>query len=147
MMTEHPLIAQIRWTSDGLVPAIVQDAESRLVLMMAWMNRETLLRTLETGESHFYSRSRRATWRKGETSGNVQRVRELRVDCDGDVLLLLVHQAGGACHHGYRSCFFRTFDAQDMRLVVNAAPVFDAEGTYKRSSTAGGDDPSRDRTV
>lgn len=95
------------WNSAGLVPAIVQDAENGQVLMLAWMNRDALLKTLETGQSHFYSRSRGALWHKGGTSGHVQHVEEMRIDCDADVILLRVRQAGGACHEGYRTCFFR----------------------------------------
>ena len=108
---------EIAWSADGLVPAIAQDAGSGRVLMFAWMNREALLRTVETGEAHYWSRSRARLWRKGEQSGHVQRVQELRVDCDGDALLLRVEQVGGiACHTGRESCFFRRH--QDGRWVV-----------------------------
>jgi phosphoribosyl-AMP cyclohydrolase len=92
----------------GLIPAIVQDVRNGDVLMMAWMNRESLELTLAEGRTVFWSRSRRELWRKGETSGHVQHVEELRVDCDADVLLVRVHQEGAACHTGERSCFFRT---------------------------------------
>jgi len=110
-------IDEIAWSADGLVPAIAQDAGSGRVLMFAWMNREALLRTVETGEAHYWSRSRARLWRKGEQSGHVQRVQELRVDCDGDALLLRVEQVGGiACHTGRESCFFRRH--QDGRWVV-----------------------------
>jgi phosphoribosyl-AMP cyclohydrolase len=91
----------------GLIPAILQDAESGDVLMVAWMNREALRLTQETGEAHFWSRSRQTLWHKGGTSGNVQRVREIWVDCDADTLLVKVDPAGPACHTGSRSCFFR----------------------------------------
>src|SRR5216684_3634455 len=92
----------------GLVPAIAQDAETGLVLMMAWMNREAYEETLRTGRACYYSRSRARLWRKGEESGNVQEVRELFIDCDADTILLKVNQIGGAaCHEGYASCFFR----------------------------------------
>lgn len=92
----------------GLIAAVAQDAATGEVLMLAWMNREAWEKTLETGEAHYYSRSRRALWRKGERSGNVQKVRAVRLDCDSDAALLLVEQAGGAaCHEGYRSCFSR----------------------------------------
>jgi len=97
----------IAFGADGLLPAIVQDAGTGEVLMLAYMNREALERTLETGKSHFWSRSRQTLWRKGETSGNVQTVEEIRLDCDGDTLLLKVDQTGPACHTGARSCFYR----------------------------------------
>jgi phosphoribosyl-AMP cyclohydrolase len=95
----------------GLIPAVVQDAESRQVLMVAWMNRESLDRTLADGRTWFWSRSRQELWAKGATSGHVQHVKEIRVDCDGDTLLVLVHQEGPACHTGNRSCFYRTLEA------------------------------------
>ncbi len=94
----------------GLIPIVVQDARSSEVLMVAWMNAEALRLTRETGEAHFWSRSRSALWRKGATSGNVLHVEEIRIDCDGDALLLCVHLAGSACHTGARSCFFRTLE-------------------------------------
>lgn len=97
----------VRFDARGLVPAIVQDAHTGQVLMLAYMNREALERTLATGEAHFWSRSRQQLWRKGETSGNVQRVLEVRLDCDGDAVLLLVEPQGPACHTGATSCFFR----------------------------------------
>ena len=100
----------VAYNADGLVPAIVQEAGSNDVLMMAWMNREALERTLQTGRTWFWSRSRREYWCKGETSGDRQYVRDARYDCDMDVLLLVVEQEGrGACHTGNRSCFFRAF--------------------------------------
>ena len=99
----------VRWNADGLVPAIAQDAGSGRVLTLAWMNREALERTASTGEAHYWSRSRAKLWRKGEQSGHVQRVREIRLDCDGDAIVLLVDQEGGiACHTGHERCFFRT---------------------------------------
>lgn len=100
----------LKFNPDGLLPAIVQDALSGEVLMVAWMNRQAVALTNETGEAHFWSRSRQALWRKGETSGNVLRVLEVRVDCDADSLLLRVQAAGPACHTGQRSCFYRTLD-------------------------------------
>jgi phosphoribosyl-AMP cyclohydrolase len=96
----------LKFDSDGLIPAIAQDAASGEVLMVAWMNPESFARTVETGEAHYWSRSRKKLWHKGEESGNVQKVREIRADCDKDVLLLKVEQLGGAaCHTGMRSCF------------------------------------------
>jgi phosphoribosyl-AMP cyclohydrolase / phosphoribosyl-ATP pyrophosphohydrolase len=114
MIEQYPdrsLIESIRWDERGLVPAIVQDDLSGQVLMMAWMNRESLDKTLETRETHFWSRSRKEIWHKGGTSGNVQTVRAVHVDCDGDTLLVLVDPAGPACHTGERSCFYRRVDA------------------------------------
>ena len=105
----------VRWNADGLVPAIVQEAVRGDVLMLAWMSRESLALTLEEGRTVFWSRSRGAIWRKGETSGNVQRVRDIRLDCDGDTLLIAVDQAGGgACHTGRRSCFFQPVEDGDV---------------------------------
>lgn len=97
-----------KFDADGLIPAIAADAADGTVLMMAWMNAAALAATIETGEAHYWSRSRREMWRKGGTSGHVQRVREVRLDCDQDAVLLLVEQEGpGACHVGYRACFYR----------------------------------------
>jgi phosphoribosyl-AMP cyclohydrolase len=98
---------EIKYDTNGLVPAIVQDAETNEVLMLAYMNAESLDLTLSTGETHFWSRSRKELWHKGATSGNIQRVVEVRVDCDADTLLVLVNPAGAACHTGERSCFYR----------------------------------------
>jgi phosphoribosyl-AMP cyclohydrolase len=102
---------ELRFDDRGLIPAVVQDAESGDVLMVAWMNRESLERTLADGRTWFWSRSRQELWAKGATSGNVQHVQEVRADCDGDTLLVLVHQVGVACHTGNRSCFFRRLEA------------------------------------
>ena len=98
----------IKWNEQGLIPAIVQDAQSGAVLMLAYMNDEALRLTQETGESHFWSRSRKELWHKGATSGNVQRVREMLIDCDADTILLKVDPTGPACHTGEYSCFYRT---------------------------------------
>lgn len=103
-------ITKLNWDLQGLIPAVVQDASTRQVLMMAYMNAESLSQTLETGETVFWSRSRQALWHKGETSGNVQRVREIYVDCDEDTLLILVDPAGPACHTGEVSCFYRSLE-------------------------------------
>ncbi|GAB4454719.1 MAG: hypothetical protein Kow00120_24470 [Anaerolineae bacterium] len=101
----------LNWDDRGLIPAVVQDAADGAVLMVAWMNAEALRLTLETGEAHFWSRSRGELWRKGATSGNVQRVEGVWVDCDADTLLLKVRPAGPACHTGARTCFYRTLDS------------------------------------
>jgi phosphoribosyl-AMP cyclohydrolase len=99
---------EIRWNADGLIPAIAQDADSGDVLMLAWMSRESLARTLDEGEAVYWSRSRGRLWKKGEQSGHVQRIAEVRLDCDADTLLLKVDQRGGiACHTGRRCCFFK----------------------------------------
>jgi phosphoribosyl-AMP cyclohydrolase len=101
----------VKWDANGLVPAVAQDAATSRVLTLAWMNRESLAKTVATGEAHYWSRSRRRLWKKGEQSGHVQKVRELRLDCDEDVVLLSVEQAGGiACHTGRQSCFFRRLE-------------------------------------
>ena len=101
-------ISEIKFDSNGLVPAIVQDAETNEVLMLAYMNEESLRLTLEKGETVFWSRSRGELWHKGETSGNSQKVIEIRMDCDADTLLILVHPAGPACHTGNKTCFYRS---------------------------------------
>ena len=103
--THDELLALVSFNADGLVPAIAQQHDTGEVLMMAWMNRDAIAETLGTGRVCYYSRSRAGLWRKGETSGQVQHLKELRVDCDGDTLLLLVDQEGVACHTGRRSCF------------------------------------------
>lgn len=103
----NEVLEAVTFNKDGLVPAVAQDHATHEVLMMAWMNRDSIEETLRTGQVCYYSRSRQALWRKGETSGHVQKLVELRLDCDGDTLLLLVNQTGPACHTGARSCFFR----------------------------------------
>jgi len=110
---------------DGLVPAVAQDAETDAVLMLAYASPEALRRTRETGRAHYYSRSRDELWEKGATSGHVQRVLEVRVDCDADALLYLVEQEGGACHTGFDSCFHRTVDGE-----VVGERVFDPDEVY-----------------
>jgi len=101
------LLSEIKYDASGLAPAIVQDAETKEVLMLAYMNAESLQLTVETGETWFWSRSRSELWHKGATSGNIQTVVEIRVDCDADTLLVLVNPAGPACHTGERTCFYR----------------------------------------
>ncbi len=101
-------VADLAYDERGLLPAVVQDERSRDVLMVAWMNEEAVRRTLESRRTWFWSRSRQELWRKGDTSGNAQHVREVRYDCDADTLLVLVHQDGVACHTGNRTCFYRT---------------------------------------
>ena len=109
---------KLKFNSDGLIPASVQDHGTKRVLMMAWMNRASLERTVESGRTCFWSRSRQKFWVKGETSGHVQRVRDIAFDCDGDTLLIQVEQTGAACHEGYRSCFFRSIEGgEGFRLT------------------------------
>ncbi len=103
--------ARLVYDDRGLITAVVQDEETRDVLMVAWMNQEAVRRTLDSGRTWFFSRSRQELWRKGDTSGNVQHVREVRYDCDGDTLLVVVHQVGPACHTGQRTCFYRTLSS------------------------------------
>ncbi|MDD3041683.1 MAG: phosphoribosyl-AMP cyclohydrolase [Methanosarcinaceae archaeon] len=110
---------------NGLIQAIVQDRESKEVLMCAYMDREALEKTVETGFAHFWSRSRQKLWKKGESSGHLQKIKEIRIDCDLDSVLLLVEQVGGACHMGYRSCFFRTLDGK-----VVGEKVFEPDNVY-----------------
>jgi phosphoribosyl-AMP cyclohydrolase len=120
----------VRFNADGLVPAIAQQHDTGEVLMLAWMNREALEETLASGRACYYSRSRKALWRKGEQSGQHQQVREIRLDCDGDTVLLQVDQTGAACHTGRRDCFFWKVDGQ--RLVLDKAPLVDPQQLYKR---------------
>ena len=116
----------VAWNAEGLVPAVAQDAASREVLMVAWMSRESLRRTVDSGEAVYWSRSRRALWKKGETSGHVQRVREIRLDCDGDTIVLQVESVGGvACHTGRRRCFFNLLEDRDGRRWVATDPVIE----------------------
>ena len=123
---------EIQWTEDGLVPAIAQDANNGDILMMAWMNRESLRLTVEEGQAVYWSRSRGKLWRKGESSGHQQVLRDIRLDCDADVVLLKVEQKGGiACHTGRRSCFYRTLkDGQ----WVSADPVIKDPNTIHGSN-------------
>ena len=121
-----PWIEEVAWNADGLAPAIAQDASSGEVLTLAWMNRESLQRTLDTGEAVYWSRSRKALWKKGETSGHIQRVREIRIDCDADAIVLKVESVGGvACHTGRRRCFYRRLEGEGAaaRWVETEAPI------------------------
>lgn len=109
-MLSDAVISTIKWNGQGLIPAIVQDVNTMQVLMMAFMNLQSLQKTLEIGETVFWSRSRQTLWHKGETSGNTQVVKEIRLDCDADTLLIMVEPAGPACHTNETTCFFRTLD-------------------------------------
>lgn len=130
-MSDPAWLDALHWNSDGLVAAIVQDADDGTVLMLAWMSRESLRMTLAGGEAVYWSRSRKRLWHKGEESGHTQKVRSLRLDCDGDALLLQVEQVGGvACHTGRRDCFFRRFDNGDWHtdrpVLVDPQTVYTA---------------------
>jgi phosphoribosyl-AMP cyclohydrolase len=114
------VLAQIAFDANGLVAAIAQQHDSGEVLMMAWMNREAVERTLATGDVHYWSRSRQKLWRKGETSGQAQHLIEFRIDCDGDTVLVLVDQTGAACHTGRRDCFFRAVRGGKLQTVAEA---------------------------
>jgi phosphoribosyl-AMP cyclohydrolase/phosphoribosyl-ATP pyrophosphohydrolase/phosphoribosyl-AMP cyclohydrolase len=125
-------LAEVRFDADGLVPAVVQEHGSGLVLMVAWMNRDTLEETLSSGRTVFWSRSRRERWRKGDTSGDRQWVREAYYDCDGDTLLFVVEQEGtGACHTGTRSCFARAFGSPPDPLTVSPGAARSAGGAQR----------------
>ena len=121
-------LAEIKFDADGLVPAIAQQHDTGEILMVAWMDRDAVRATLAEGRACYWSRSRRALWRKGETSGQAQAVKELRLDCDGDAILLLVEQHGVACHTGRRSCFFRAWRDGDWAEI--AAPLVAPEELY-----------------
>lgn len=127
-------LEEVKWDADGLVPAIAQDAASGRVLMVAWMNREALRLTREEGRAVYWSRSRARLWHKGEESGHVQRVREIRLDCDADVILLQVEQVGGiACHTGRERCFYRVLDGENWRetdaVLRDPAAIYAAKTT------------------
>lgn len=115
----------------GLIPAVVQDEESGEVLQVAFMNQEAFDLTRSTGKMHYYSRSRQKLWMKGETSGHFQEVREILIDCDQDTAVFKVRQTGGACHKGYRSCFFRRLDRGGSAVPTGADKVFDPAEVYK----------------
>ena len=126
-----PQLEGLKFDAAGLIPAIVQDHATGEVLMMAWMNRQALGKTIETGTTHFFSRSRNKLWLKGESSGHVQHVKSIRMDCDGDVLLIAVEQVGAACHDGYYSCFYREHQTKgDWKIV--GRKVFDPRAVYQK---------------
>ncbi len=114
------LLKEIRFNKAGLIPAIAQDAETGRVLMMAWMNEEAIRQTVETGFAHYYSRSRKKQWKKGESSGHIQEIEEMFLDCDGDTILLIVNQTGPACHTRRESCFYK--QRQDDRWIAFGEP-------------------------
>jgi phosphoribosyl-AMP cyclohydrolase len=124
------LFDQIKYDSQGLVPVIIQDWQNNEVLMVAYMNRDSLKSTLETGKTHFWSRSRQKYWLKGESSGHTQQVKEIFIDCDADCVLMKVEQIVAACHTGYRSCFYRKWENNGLTLV--GEKLFDEEDVYKK---------------
>jgi phosphoribosyl-AMP cyclohydrolase len=130
-MAAQDILDAIAFNEHGLVPAIAQQHDTGEVLMLAWMNREAVAETLATGHVCYFSRSRNKLWRKGESSGQQQTLHELRLDCDGDTILLLVHQQGVACHTGRRDCFFRA--VRDGQLVEIASPLVDPAQLYGHS--------------
>ena len=122
---------KVNWSDDGLVPAIAQDAVTGRVLMVAWMDREALKRTVDTGEAIYWSRSRKKLWHKGEESGHVQKVKEIRLDCDGDVILMQIKQTGGiACHTGRESCFYSKLENGEWKATD--AVLKDPDDIYKK---------------
>src|SRR6267154_5215922 len=121
---------QLKFSPDGLIPAIIQEQATGRVLMMAWMNRASLESTIATGKTHFWSRSRKKFWMKGESSGHTQTVKEISFDCDGDTLLIQVEQIGPACHEGYKSCFFRAVDAGGNNIKITEPQLETPEQMY-----------------
>jgi phosphoribosyl-AMP cyclohydrolase len=127
------ILSQVRFNNKGLVPVIVQDVVTGEVIMLAYMNSEALAMTFDTGKMHYYSRSRKKLWLKGEESGHFQEYREMRIDCDNDTLLFKVKQKGGGCHKGYFSCFYRTLkDKETGEFVVTGRKVFEPDEVYKK---------------
>jgi phosphoribosyl-AMP cyclohydrolase len=129
MSNFEKILQNIKFTADGLVPVIVQNADNNEILMMAWMNAEALTETLNSRQMCYFSRSRSKLWRKGETSGQVQHLKEIAIDCDGDTILAKVTQSGVACHTGRRSCFFRTIIDDDLK--INQEVIIKPEELYK----------------
>lgn len=123
---------EIKWDANGLLPVVVQDERTKEVVMVAYMNREAYELTLKTGKAHYYSRSRKKLWLKGETSGHFQMVKSVRLDCDNDTLLLLVDQTVAACHTGYFSCFYRAWDDASSGWKIVGEKVFDEEAVYQQ---------------
>lgn len=121
---------QLKFNSDGLIPAIIQEQASGRVLMLAWMNRTSIEKMIEAGKTVFWSRSRQKYWIKGETSGHVQLVKDIAFDCDGDTLLIQVEQTGAACHEGYRSCFFRSVGAKGGAITITEPQLVKPDDVY-----------------
>ncbi|MDD5270703.1 MAG: phosphoribosyl-AMP cyclohydrolase [Candidatus Omnitrophica bacterium] len=128
----NKFIKGLKYDEDGLIPAVIQDYANNEVLMVAYMNDVAVRKTIETKRAHFYSRSRKKLWLKGESSGHVQKVKEIRFDCDADCLLVKVEQVGGACHTGYRSCFYRKLKDNKGNMAVSGKKMFDPDKVYKK---------------
>ena len=127
------IIEQLKFDSDGLIPAIAQEEKSGEILMMAWMNRESLRATIETNRATYWSRSRKRFWMKGEESGNIQEIRSIHIDCDGDAVLLKVNQIGGAaCHTGHRTCFYREIVDGGQNFKESNDIIFDPNTVYRK---------------
>ena len=127
------IIEQLKFDSDGLIPAIAQEEKSGEILMMAWMNRESLRATIETNRATYWSRSRKKFWMKGEESGNIQEIRSIHIDCDGDAVLLKVNQIGGAaCHTGHRTCFYREIVDGGQNFKESNDIIFDPNTVYRK---------------
>ncbi len=125
------ILDEVKFDDRGLVPVIIQDYKNGEMLMLAYMNRESLQKTLSSGKTHFWSRSRKKLWLKGESSGHTQEVKDLFIDCDMDAVLIKVEQKVAACHTGYRSCFYRQLQGEDFKVV--GEKVFEEEDIYKKS--------------
>ncbi len=121
---------KLKFTEDGLIPAIIQEVSTGRVLMMAWMNRASLESTIKTGKTHFWSRSRKKFWMKGEESGHTQTVKDIGFDCDGDTLLIQVEQVGAACHEGFKSCFFRSVEGDGAGFKVTETQLQKPDEIY-----------------
>lgn len=128
------VIESLKWNADGLIPAIIQDVTNGRVLMLAWMNRSALEKTVETRRTWFWSRSRQKYWMKGESSGHVQIVKDVSFDCDGDTVLIQVEQTGAACHEGYRSCFFRSVSADGNDSRITEPQLVTPESVYGKKA-------------
>jgi phosphoribosyl-ATP pyrophosphohydrolase/phosphoribosyl-AMP cyclohydrolase len=129
------LMEEVKFDANGLIPAIIQDSKTGEVLMMAYMNEYSMQKSLDTGKTHFWSRSRQKLWMKGETSGHIQEIIDMKLDCDGDTLLIRVNQHGPACHTGHRSCFYRKVQNTQGELLEAGAKAFDPEQAYSNKAT------------
>lgn len=123
-------IGQLKYDSNGLIPAIIQEEATGKVLMMAYMNKDSIEMTVKTGKTHFWSRSRNKFWMKGESSGHIQLVKSISFDCDADTLLIQVEQIGAACHEGYKTCFYRTVNTNNGTIIINQERLVDPDKIY-----------------